>query len=60
MQDVQGFEAFGLEGIGSLDAVLIRRDGSRHDLGCISGPHNYRLIGRPVQWGSILQVTRDR
>jgi hypothetical protein len=53
MQDVQnksGFDAYGLEGVGSLDAVLIRGDGTRKDLGCISGPHNFRLIGRPVQW----------
>jgi len=50
MQDVNGFVASGLEGVGTLDAVLIRGDGSRRDLGCLSGPHNFRLIGRPVQW----------
>jgi hypothetical protein len=50
MQDVNGFVASGMEGVGSLDAVLIRHDGTHRDLGCLSGPHNFRLIGRPVQW----------
>jgi hypothetical protein len=64
MQDVNksGFDAFGLEGVGSLDAVLIRADGTRKDLGCISGPHNFRLIGRPVQWWRALwnQLRRNK
>jgi hypothetical protein len=54
MQDVNkeitGFDALGLEGVGTLDAVLIRGDGTHRDLGQLSGPHNFRLIGRPVQW----------
>lgn len=49
-----GFMASGLEGVGSLDAILIRADGSRKDLGCLSGPHNFRLIGRPIQWWRAL------
>lgn len=36
--------------VGTLDAVVIRRDGSRRNLGQLSGPQNYKLIGRPVQW----------
>jgi hypothetical protein len=36
--------------VGTLDAVLIRKDGTHRDYGQLSGPNNYRLIGRPVQW----------
>jgi len=49
-QEISGFVASGLDGVGSLDAILIRGDGSHRDLGCLSGSHNFRLIGRPVQW----------
>ena len=35
---------------GQLDAMLIRGDGSHRDLGTISDPNTYRLIGRPIQW----------
>lgn len=35
---------------GSLDAVLIRGNGERVDLGRISDERGFRLIGRPVQW----------
>lgn len=47
---VYSLKAFGLEGVGTLDALLIRHDGSHRDLGNISGSHNFRLIGRPIQW----------
>lgn len=36
--------------VGTLDALVIRRDGTHRDCGQLSGPNNYRLIGRPVQW----------
>lgn len=39
---------------GSLDVVLIRRDGSRRDYGTVSSGEGYRLIGRPVQWWRAL------
>ncbi len=39
---------------GSLDVVLIRKDGSRHDYGTVSDGHSFRLIGRPVQWWRAL------
>lgn len=48
--DVLGIMASGLEGVGTLDAILIRADGTRKDIGQLSGPSNFRLIGRPVQW----------
>jgi hypothetical protein len=35
---------------GRLDAVLIHADKSHRDLGTLSDGHNYRLIGRPIQW----------
>lgn len=35
---------------GSLDAVLIRRDGTHRDLGTLSKSEGYRLVGRPIQW----------
>jgi len=39
---------------GSLDAVLIRGNGQRVDLGRISDERGFRLIGRPVQWWRAL------
>lgn len=45
---------------GTLDAVLIRGDGSRRDLGQLSGPQTYRLIGRPVQWWRALWAALRR
>jgi hypothetical protein len=36
--------------VGSLDAVLIRGNGERVDLGRISDERGFRLIGRPIQW----------
>jgi hypothetical protein len=44
---------------GSLDAVLIRADGSHRDLGCLS--KRPRLLGRPIQWWRALWKTlRDK
>lgn len=43
------FEA-NLPVVGRLDAVLIHKDGSREDLGCVSDPKTYRLIGYPIHW----------
>ena len=40
--------------VGTLEVVLIRADGSHRDLGQLSGPQNYRLIGRPIQWWRAL------
>jgi hypothetical protein len=40
--------------VGSLDAVLIRSDGSSRDLGRLSDGKKFRLIGRPVQWWRAL------
>jgi len=40
--------------VGSLDAVLIRGDGSVRDLGNLSNPQTHRLIGRPIQWWRAL------
>lgn len=39
---------------GTVDLVHIRKDGSHRDYGCVSGPQNYKLIGRPVQWWRAL------
>lgn len=49
-----------LDYIGTLDAVLIRRDGSSRDLGQISGPQNHRLIGYPIQWWRALWAALRR
>lgn len=49
----KGFETT-LEYSGTLDATLIRADGSHRDLGQLSGPKNHRLIGRPIQWWRAL------
>ncbi len=43
-----------IEYIGTVDATLIRADGSHHDLGQLSGPENHRLIGYPIQWWRAL------
>lgn len=43
-----------LDYVGSLDALVIRGDGSHRDYGQISGPQTHRLIGRPVQWWRAL------
>jgi len=40
--------------VGTLDAVVIRANGRPETLGQLSGPNNYRLIGRPVQWWRAL------
>jgi hypothetical protein len=46
--------------VGSLNAVLIHGDGTRRDLGELSGPQKYRLIGRPVQWWRALWASCRR
>lgn len=51
---------------GTLDAVLIRKDGSHRNYGQISNRQGYDLIGRPIQWwravwralrGSVIPAT---
>jgi len=39
---------------GSLDVVLIRKDGSHRDYGTVSDGRGLRLIGRPIQWSRFL------
>lgn len=47
-----------LDCTGTLDAILIKGNGEPPiNLGQISGPENYRLIGRPVQWWRALWLT---
>ena len=53
----KGSDAMQVDYVGTLGAVLIRGDGSHRDLGQLSGPQNYRLIGRPVQWWRALWAT---
>ena len=49
-----------IEYVGTLDAVLIRKDGSHRDLGQLSGPSNHRLIGYPIQWWRALWASLRR
>lgn len=43
-------DAFNVPCTATLDAVLIRKDGTHKDLGCLSSPSNHRIIGYPIQW----------
>lgn len=45
---------------GTLDAIVIRADGTHRDLGQLSGPQNHRLIGRPIQWWRALWAALRR
>jgi hypothetical protein len=53
-------EALTVDYVGTLEARLIRKDGSHREFGVISSPQNYRLIGRPVQWWRALWNTMRR